>query len=191
MNWTVTFYTALLFFILTPAVLVRLPPKGNKYTVAAFHALVFALVFHFTGKMVWRLSSGMEGFQEELTQQQIDALQQAAKTACAKKGGSWTNNSCDTTNATSTQRDAIQVATTGALAKGKAQCIKPLKDGGWCDTSKQIKDSSGNLIAPICASDNTNGCYYNGPRNAPPGRGFSIGPSIATKDEMQAWGFAN
>jgi len=66
MNWTVTFYTALLFFILTPAVLVRLPPKGNKYTVAAFHALVFALVFHFTGKMVWRLSEGMEGFHEGL-----------------------------------------------------------------------------------------------------------------------------
>jgi len=67
MNWTVTFYTALLFFILTPAILVRLPPKGNKYTVAAFHALVFALVFHFTGKMVWRLSSGMEGFREGAT----------------------------------------------------------------------------------------------------------------------------
>lgn len=73
MNWTVTFYTALLFFILTPAVLVRLPPKGNKYTVAAFHALVFALVFHFTGKMVWRLSEGMEGFQEGLDQGKIEA----------------------------------------------------------------------------------------------------------------------
>lgn len=64
MNWIVTIYAALLFFILTPAVLVRLPPKGGKYTVAAFHALVFALVFHFTAKMVWQVSKGLEGFQE-------------------------------------------------------------------------------------------------------------------------------
>ena len=59
MNWTVTFYAAILFFLLTPAILVRLPPKGGKFTVAAVHALVFALVFHFTHKIVWQLSMGM------------------------------------------------------------------------------------------------------------------------------------
>ena len=59
MNWTVTFYAAILFFVLTPAVLVRLPPKGGKFTVAAVHALVFALVFHFTHKLVWKLSMGL------------------------------------------------------------------------------------------------------------------------------------
>jgi hypothetical protein len=59
MNWVVTIYAALLFFLLTPSVLVRLPPNGGKYTVAAFHGLVFALVFHFTHKTVWQLSLGM------------------------------------------------------------------------------------------------------------------------------------
>jgi hypothetical protein len=59
MNWAVTFYAAILFFVLTPAVLVRLPPKGGKFTVAAVHALVFALIFHFTHKFVWQLSMGM------------------------------------------------------------------------------------------------------------------------------------
>jgi hypothetical protein len=73
MNWIVTIYAALLFFILTPAVLVRLPPKGGKYTVAAFHALVFALIFHFTAKMVWQVSKGLEGFQEGLEQTKIEA----------------------------------------------------------------------------------------------------------------------
>jgi hypothetical protein len=58
MNWAVTFYAAILFFVLTPAVLVRLPPKGGKFTVAAVHALVFALVFHFTHTLVWQLSMG-------------------------------------------------------------------------------------------------------------------------------------
>lgn len=59
MNWVVTIYAALLFFLLTPSVLVRLPPNGSKYTVAAFHGLVFALVFHFTHKTVWQLSLGL------------------------------------------------------------------------------------------------------------------------------------
>ena len=59
MNWVVTIYAAVLFFILTPAVLLRLPPKGDKYTVAAVHGLVFALVFHFTHKFVWQMSMGM------------------------------------------------------------------------------------------------------------------------------------
>ena len=59
MNWAVTFYAAILFFVLTPAVLVRLPPKGGKFTVAAVHAVVFALFFHFTHKFVWQLSMGM------------------------------------------------------------------------------------------------------------------------------------
>lgn len=59
MNWSVTFYAAILFFLLTPAVLVRLPTKGGKFTVAAVHAVVFALIFHFTHKLVWQLSMGM------------------------------------------------------------------------------------------------------------------------------------
>jgi hypothetical protein len=59
MNWSVTVYAAILFFVLTPAVLVRLPPKGSKFTVAAVHAVIFALIFHFTHKLVWQLSMGM------------------------------------------------------------------------------------------------------------------------------------
>jgi len=86
MNWTVTFYAALLFFILTPAVLVRLPPKGNKYTVAAFHALVFALIFHFTAKLVWQVSKGVEGFREgATTTYDISALSLAEKNAKCDK----------------------------------------------------------------------------------------------------------
>jgi hypothetical protein len=36
--------TALLFFILTPGILLSLPPGGSKMTVAATHAIVFAVV---------------------------------------------------------------------------------------------------------------------------------------------------
>lgn len=37
-------FSVLLFFVLTPGVLLRLPPNGSKYLVAAVHALVFASV---------------------------------------------------------------------------------------------------------------------------------------------------
>jgi hypothetical protein len=36
--------TALTFFLLVPGVLVSLPPGGSKITVAATHAVVFAIV---------------------------------------------------------------------------------------------------------------------------------------------------
>lgn len=70
MNWVITIYVALLFFVLTPGVLVTLPPKSSKLVVAAFHALVFALVWHFTHKLVWSASVSIgapakkEGFYE-------------------------------------------------------------------------------------------------------------------------------
>jgi hypothetical protein len=64
MNWLFSLYVAVLFFILTPALLLRIPKKGSKYTVAGVHAIVFALLLHFTGKFVWNVSMSMEGFQE-------------------------------------------------------------------------------------------------------------------------------
>ena len=59
MNWLVALYLALLFFLLSPNVLVRLPPNGNKLTVAATHALIFGVVVYLTAKMVWKLSMSM------------------------------------------------------------------------------------------------------------------------------------
>jgi hypothetical protein len=61
MSLLVSLYAALLFFLLTPSILLSLPPKGSKYVVAAVHALVFALIFHFTHKLVWRMGVRMEG----------------------------------------------------------------------------------------------------------------------------------
>ena len=56
-------YIAVLFFVLTPGVLLSLPPKSSKLVVAATHAVVFALVFHLTYKVVWKMVQKMESFQ--------------------------------------------------------------------------------------------------------------------------------
>jgi len=63
MNLFVTLYVGLLFLALTPGVLLSLPPKSSKLTVAATHALVFAVVYYFTHKYVWKLSMSFDGFQ--------------------------------------------------------------------------------------------------------------------------------
>ena len=67
--WTLL-YIAVLFFVLTPGILVSLPSGGSKTTVAAVHALVFALIFHFTHKLVWNVTKSvrfgnLEGFESK------------------------------------------------------------------------------------------------------------------------------
>jgi hypothetical protein len=59
MSLIVSLYVALLFFVLTPGILLSLPKGGSKFTVAGVHALVFGLIFHFTHKVVWRLGGGL------------------------------------------------------------------------------------------------------------------------------------
>lgn len=53
MNVWMSLFIAVLFFVLTPGVLVRLPPGGSKWVVAATHAVIFALVYHLSHKAVW------------------------------------------------------------------------------------------------------------------------------------------
>ena len=52
MNVWMSLFIGVLFVALTPGVLVRLPPGGSKWVVAATHAVIFALVYHFTHKAV-------------------------------------------------------------------------------------------------------------------------------------------
>jgi len=60
MDLLIPFFVLALFVILTPGILVKLPPGGSKLTVAVTHALVFAFIYHFTYKIVRRLVN--EGF---------------------------------------------------------------------------------------------------------------------------------
>jgi hypothetical protein len=59
MNFVVALYAAILFFILSPNVLLRLPRKGSTKVVAAVHAVVFGLLLFFTGRFVSQLSMMM------------------------------------------------------------------------------------------------------------------------------------
>jgi hypothetical protein len=52
-------YPVILFILLSPNILLRLPPGGDKFTVVLVHALVFGLVLHFTSSMTSGYGSEM------------------------------------------------------------------------------------------------------------------------------------
>ena len=49
----------LLFVALTPNILLSLPPKASKLTVAFTHGLVFAVVWTLIHKPLWRFGESM------------------------------------------------------------------------------------------------------------------------------------
>ena len=48
-----------LFYVLTPGILLRLPPKASPKIVALTHGLVFALVWWIIHKPLWLFTSGL------------------------------------------------------------------------------------------------------------------------------------
>jgi len=59
MNLVMFIFSAVLFFILTPGILLSLPPGGSKTVVALTHAVVFGLVFTLSHNMLMSLGSSM------------------------------------------------------------------------------------------------------------------------------------
>jgi hypothetical protein len=57
-------FSSLLFFLLTPGILVTLPRRGSKVVVALTHAVVFASLYHLTHHAVWQFVSSLDGFKE-------------------------------------------------------------------------------------------------------------------------------
>ena len=52
METALIIYMILLFVLLTPGVLITLPPHGTKYVVALVHAVVFVLILNYTKEPV-------------------------------------------------------------------------------------------------------------------------------------------
>jgi len=62
MNFIVALYTSILFFILSPGILLCLPSRSaSKYTIAMVHAAIFGLLIYFSQNIVWQLSNIVEG----------------------------------------------------------------------------------------------------------------------------------
>jgi len=77
MNVILFVVLVLLFTVLTPGIVLSLPPKGSKLVVALTHGLVFALIWTLIHKPIRRLTSrlgfaGMEGMKEGADDEELD-----------------------------------------------------------------------------------------------------------------------
>lgn len=54
-----TIYAGLLFFVLTPGVILTIPPKSKKMIIAGVHAVIFGIVFGLTHKFIHKLKHMM------------------------------------------------------------------------------------------------------------------------------------
>ena len=59
MNLYMILFTAVLFYVLTPGILLSIPQNASKHTKALVHAVVFAAAYHFTHRQVWRFLNSM------------------------------------------------------------------------------------------------------------------------------------
>ena len=58
-------YVVVLFILLTPGILVMLPPGGDKMTVTLVHALIFGLIFSMAHGTIMKLSSGQSYYEHD------------------------------------------------------------------------------------------------------------------------------
>jgi len=80
----VALYSAILFFVLTPNVLLRLPPKGSTMMVAFVHALVFGIVFYFAHALIMKMAGG---YKEGATNQNGCGAGKDQGSNCTKQRG--------------------------------------------------------------------------------------------------------
>ena len=59
MNFLMLIVMAILFAILTPGVLLYLPPKSSLPVAAITHGVVFAIIWHFIHKPLWLMTMNM------------------------------------------------------------------------------------------------------------------------------------
>jgi hypothetical protein len=67
MNAFLFIVLVLLFVALTPNILLSLPPKASKLTVAFTHGLVFAVVWTLIHKPIWRFGESLGMRMEGMT----------------------------------------------------------------------------------------------------------------------------
>lgn len=101
-------YLAILFFLLTPGVLLRFPAHSTKLVVAVTHGLFFIVALYFTKHVVLRLMH--DGFQDlpsnpqgtvdvvKLNSQIEDSIKNAGLDRYANSNGLQSGESCTSEN---------------------------------------------------------------------------------------------
>ena len=95
-------FNILLFFVLTPGILLTIPSKSSKTTVTLVHAVIFALVLHLTNKLVWNVTEAFTETSETPPPPTSNKLLDYVK---------YLNNYGDKTISSTIQKDFLQIST--------------------------------------------------------------------------------
>jgi len=134
MELFMSLFVAGLFVALTPGVLVTLPSKGSKLTVAVVHGLLFAVVYHLTRKVVSHflfsngLTSSREAFQTMEKQKEAEAAGNVAATAAMKSEAS-AKAVNDALAAAGGNTDDPEVMRLGAIALADLRALEVASEG--------------------------------------------------------------
>ncbi len=61
MNYFIIIYAVILFFVLVPGQFLTLPSQtSEKYIISITHGVIFAIIYHFTHKIVWNATSSKD-----------------------------------------------------------------------------------------------------------------------------------
>ena len=103
-----TLYSAVLFFVLTPGVFLRIPKKGSLKLVALVHAIVFAIIYYLTCKFVW-LHVKHEGFESEMKSDstQLDLTIKSINASISSAEAALSQSTPDLSTASSRLNDAL------------------------------------------------------------------------------------
>jgi uncharacterized membrane protein YvbJ len=63
MHAIIALYAAVLFVLLTPGVILRIPQKGSLLYASILHAIIFGILLYFISKIVHQNSRKVESFQ--------------------------------------------------------------------------------------------------------------------------------
>ena len=102
LNLCMFLFNILLFFVLTPGILLTIPSKSSKTTVTLVHAVIFALVLHLTNKLVWNVTEAFTETSETPPPPTSNKLLDYVK---------YLNNYGDKTISSTIQKDFLQIST--------------------------------------------------------------------------------
>jgi hypothetical protein len=101
-NIVIFLFCILLFFLLTPDILLPKPIKTNKYVITLVHALLFALILQLTHKLFWNITEGFTTTQPAttLSSSTTTTLQGGGTTTTRQGGGTTTTQQGGMTSST-------------------------------------------------------------------------------------------
>ena len=149
MSNIVILYSIILFYLLTPGILVILPPKSSKIIVALTHALLFSFIFHLTHKLVGTVEGNLTTEEQYEFQEnpQANVLVTSDATTVAKTEAEQAKYDYDRKNKISSDANASLIAATKIFVQNEKNYNNA--NGDFTKATGIYDQANGNLLQYI------------------------------------------